>query len=161
MSAKYRLLTAVLFFVFAGCNLLSSESDEKAIARVQAIKKNYHLEGETSIGLKLENVSSNTIYYSTCGSGTVQELEGSEINESAVYVNPCYCICIFSIESGKEKEFFVPGYLIQDMDEFQFSTDYRYRVLPHFYKDQRLENRISLSAVEMTPIKLSESRFDR
>lgn len=119
------------------------------------MEKVYTLDGETSIDLKIENVSSNTIYYSTCGSGTIQELEGSEINESAVYVNPCYCICIISIEAGKEKELFVQGYLLQDMEELQFSSYLKYRVFPHFYKDQGLENRISLSAFEMTPIKIT------
>lgn len=155
MSFKYQFLASVLLLIFSGCNIISSDSDEKTIARVQAMENSYTLDGETSIGLKIENVSSSTIYYSTCGSGTVQELEGSKVNKSAVYVNRCYCICIISIESGKEKELFVPGYLIQDMEELQFSSDARYRIFPHFYKDQGLERRISVSAVEMTPIKIT------
>ncbi|NBC65269.1 MAG: hypothetical protein GVY07_06340 [Bacteroidetes bacterium] len=154
MSFKYRFLTSVLLFIFSGCSIISSDSDQKTIARVQAMENRYTLDGETSIGLKIENVSSNTIYYSTCGSGTIQELEGSEINESAVYVNRCYCICIISIESGKQNELFVPVYLLQDIEELQFSTDVRYRVFPHFYKDQDLKNRISISTVEMSPMKL-------
>ncbi|MCG2588924.1 hypothetical protein [Rhodohalobacter sulfatireducens] len=155
MSIKYRFLASVLLLIFSSCSIISSDSDQKTIVRVQAMENSYTLDRETSIGLKIENVSSNTIYYSTCGNGRVQELVGSEINESAVYVNPCYCICIISIESGKEKELFVPGYLIQDKNELQFSSNVRYQVFPHFYKDQDLKNRISLSAYEMTPIKIT------
>jgi len=154
MSFKYRFLASVLLLIFSGCSIISSDSDQKTIARVQATGKSYTLEGETAIGLKLKNVSSKTIYYSTCGSGTIQELEDKKVNKSVVYVNPCYCLCIISIESGNEKELSVWGYLIRDKDELQFSSDFRYRIFPHFYKDQSLDNRISLSAVDMTPIKI-------
>ena len=150
MTPKYPFFTAIFLFVFAGCNLISSDSDEKTIARVQAMEENYTLDAETSIGLKLRNVSSQTIYYSTCGSGTIEEMKGLKVHESVMYVNTCYCICIVSIEPGKEKQLYVSGYLIDKKDELQFSSDFRYKVFPHFYKDQALEDQISVSAVEMT-----------
>lgn len=152
-----------LIFLFtitllAGCNTLSNDSEDSIIVRIDPVAESYNLDRDTEIGLLANNLSSNTIYYSTCDSGTIEEIEDSNISQSVVYENPCECICTFPIKSGKVDTIQVEGYLIQEFDELQFSKDLRYRVFPHFYTDQDLSRRISLSAIEMSPIVITRKR---
>lgn len=131
------ILAVLISMVLSGCGLLTSDSDGRIIAQIDSANESYSLDKETVIDLRKKNVSSKTIFYSTCDSGSIHELKDSEIKNSSEYTNPCYCVCIFPIEPDEMKELSVQGHLIRDKNELEFTSEVRYRVLPHFYKDRK------------------------
>lgn len=148
----FGIFLLAIFVTISGCSLLSSDSDNEILIEIDAEKDNISINEDDAIGLRVKNVSSDKIYYSTCGSGTIQELDGSEVRRSVVFVNPCECICTFVIDEGEVEIIEIDSYLIRDHDELQFSSANKYRVTPHFYFDENLDRRISINSVKMSPI---------
>lgn len=131
---------------------MSSDSENNILVKVDAEKGTFSLKKDDFIGLTAKNVSSDKIYYSTCNSGMIEELNGSKVKRFVVFVNPCECICTFAIEPGYQDEIHINSYLIRDHDELQFSSSVKYRVTPNFYFDENLERRISTKSVQVSPI---------
>ncbi len=145
----------LIFLALSGCDFLSSDSENETLVEIEAVQDSFSLAEDEIIGLKVTNVSSDRIYYSTCNSGSIQELDGSRVNRSVIFVNPCECICTFSMEEGEQEEVEIESYLIRDHDELQFTSNVTYKVFPHFYFDENLERRISSNSVHMSPITIT------
>lgn len=105
----------------------------------------YELTDSTLIDLSIKNISSSPIYYNTCDSRTIEEVENRKITESIIFTNPCMCTCVITIHPNEQTELNIIGYFItQHSGKLKLTESISYKILPHFYKDKAQKKQISL-----------------
>lgn len=139
----------LILCLLSSCQILNSDSEElETVAQINAGSQEYKLTDSTLIDLSIKNISPSPIYYNSCDSRTIEEVDHGKVIETVVFTNPCFCNCVVTVQPNGKKELYINGYFIsQYKDKLKLTESVKYKILPHFYKDKKQENRISLKAV--------------
>ena len=153
-----RLFNALVFTVAvftSSCSLLEADGD--FVANITPDKQVYRLTDSTEVELTIENVSSSTIYYSTCGSQRLNKLEGGNIVNTSTIDRVCRCVCRISIEPGQRKKLTV-GHWWLGLSDIQLRTGEKvsYQFAPFFYTDKKMKQSVSEDAVQAGPFRFTK-----
>jgi len=93
------LFGIVFLVLLAGCDLFGSASSPPAL-HIETDRDTYHLARDTTIGVRIRNVSGDTLYYNSC-IGTAVEVIGDGRVIDTVNLPTCSCLCRAALPPGQ------------------------------------------------------------
>lgn len=85
--------------LLAGCDLFDSASSPPVL-HIETDRDIYHLARDTTIGVRIRNVSGDTLYYNSC-IGTAVEVIGDGRVIDTVNLPTCSCLCRAALAPGQ------------------------------------------------------------
>lgn len=94
------LFGIVFLALLAGCDLFGSASSPPAL-HIEMDRAVYHLARDTTIIVRIRNVSGDTLYYNSC-IGTAVEVVGNGRVINTVGLPSCSCLCRAALPPGQQ-----------------------------------------------------------
>ena len=129
-----------LVILISGCELLISDDPSLSLKTDRA---EYELTTADTIRVEVKNISSSSVYFSTCMPALLEERRGREIIATLPFP-VCYCLCTTELEFGETWSYSVPiAWIEMNRDRFSFKEDNVYRFQLAFYEDRSMKTPLS------------------